>query len=105
MTAVRHHLLPLRLRLCAGMLALEVLCAGLLAASPRLHSHIHDDCAAADHVCAATLFAHGVDPLAPAPLLVAPAIAPLVGALRPAIDVVDASAALRLPPTCGPPRA
>lgn len=105
MTAVRHHLLPFRLRLCAAVLVWQVLCAGLLAASPWLHSHVHDDCAAAEHVCAATLFAHGIDPLTPAPIFATPVITPLGCALRLAAVVVDASPALRLPPTCGPPRA
>lgn len=104
MSASPHRPLPLRLRLCAAVLGFAVFCVGLAAVSPRLHSHAHHDGECASSLCAATLFAHGLVPLDPAPVLAAPV--PLTHREVPAAAtlVVDAAPALRLPPPCGPPR-
>lgn len=45
------------------MLGAAVLLLGILGASPVLHATLHADAAHADHVCAVTLFAQGVEGL------------------------------------------
>ncbi|MBA3848853.1 MAG: hypothetical protein C0502_02510 [Opitutus sp.] len=86
--------------LCAGAVWL----LGVLAISPQLHDHVHEDAAAPHHECAVTLFQHGAEnPLAFSRLSVAPAefavatLAPTDSIARPAADV-------RLQPGRGPPR-
>lgn len=41
--------------------ALTVWMLGLLAVSPELHAALHADADHADHICAITLFSHGVE--------------------------------------------
>jgi len=104
MSAEPHRPLPLRLRLCAAVLVFAVFGVGLAAVSPRLHAHAHHDGKCESTTCAATLFAHGLVPLDPAPVLAAPvrlAHRELPAAVA---RLVDAAPALRLPPPCGPPR-
>ena len=43
----------------AAALALCVLVAGWMAASPELHEHLHHDAGHADHTCLATMIASG----------------------------------------------
>ncbi|HLP00859.1 MAG TPA: hypothetical protein VK163_02450 [Opitutaceae bacterium] len=96
--------LPLRTRLCALVLAWQVFFVGLLAASPSLHALAHHDADTDAHPCAVAMFHQGVAPLAaalPAPVPNVPAFSER---LPVAVTVVRSAAALRLPPTCGPPR-
>ena len=60
----------------AGAVVLCVFVAGLMAVSPELHEHLHNDAGHADHVCLATMIAHGgCDSASIAPLLAAVCIA------------------------------
>ncbi len=104
MSAAPHHPLPLRLRLCAAVLGFAVFCVGLAAVSPRLHAHAHHDGECTSSLCAATLFAHGLVPLDPAPVLAPPVRFTHREAPAAVAQFVDAAPALRLPPPCGPPR-
>ncbi len=55
----------------AVAVALCVLAAGLLAASPELHEHVHHDAGHADHSCLVTAMAAGsFDSVSVTPLLV-----------------------------------
>jgi len=45
---------------CALLLAALVLLLAVMAACPAVHEWFHHDAGHADHVCAVTLFAHGV---------------------------------------------
>jgi hypothetical protein len=59
----------------AGVVGLCVLMAGLMAASPELHEHLHHDAGHADHTCLATMIADGgCESVSIAPLLVAACI-------------------------------
>jgi hypothetical protein len=62
--------------LLAGALALAVLWAAALTASPGLHEWVHADADHEDHDCAVTLFLSGAVGPAIAPL---PPVAPLAG--------------------------
>ncbi len=95
---------PLRTRLCALVLAWQVFFVGLLAASPALHALAHHDADSDAHPCAVALFQQGVAPLAAALPDVAPLAPAFLERLTVAVTVVRSAAALRLPPTCGPPR-
>jgi len=91
-------------RLGAALLAVHVLVVGILAVSPWLHSHVHHDCGDHEHTCAATLFAHGIDPLTTEFPSAAPARASYVTVLRLAAAIAQGTPAVRQPPSCGPPR-
>ncbi len=60
---VQRHTEPLK-RAGAGVLVALVLLLGVLQASPVAHAFLHADAGVADHECAVTLFAHGVDSVA-----------------------------------------
>jgi len=106
---MRRHAASLRTgtspvkRWTAVLCALAVWMLGLLAVSPQLHTSLHSDADHVDHVCAVTLFSHGVESavgitcVANAPVLF-PAGQCLV---QPALPV--AGSHYRLPPGCGPP--
>lgn len=104
-TAAPTALRPLRFtRGIATLCALAVWLLGVLAISPELHGHVHEDAAAPHHECAVTLFQHGAEnPLTFSGLSLAPAefaiatLAPIDAIARPAADV-------RLQPGRGPPR-
>ncbi len=104
MFADQHRPLPLRLRLCAAVLVFAVFSVGLAAVSPRLHVHAHHHGECESTTCAAALFAHGLVPLAPAPVLAAPVRFTHRQVPAAVARIVDAAPALRLPPPCGPPR-
>lgn len=87
----------------AALCALAVWLLGVLAISPQLHGHVHEDAATPHHECAVTLFQHGAEnPLTFSGLSLAPAdfavetIAPIDTIARSAVDV-------RLHPGRGPP--
>ena len=66
--------------LVTGALAVAVLWAAALAASPSLHEWVHADADHEDHECAVTLFLSGA---------VGPAIAPLPPVAPPPLPVAD----------------
>ena len=83
--------------------ALTVWLLGLLAASPELHSLLHEDAGRAGHTCAITLFREGVeDGLGAAVLVATPALFP-AGETVAVMVLPVADADVRLPPGCGPP--
>ncbi|MDB6114355.1 MAG: hypothetical protein JWQ62_1300 [Lacunisphaera sp.] len=90
-------------RWVAALLAVTIWVLGLLAVSPQLHAALHSDADHQDHVCAITLFSHGVDVAShgaaqvSAPILFASGDNPLPAALPVTGDHY------RLPPGCGPP--
>lgn len=105
MIRLHHPARPPRFaRALAGLCALSVWLLGLLALSPELHDHVHEDATAAHHECAITLFQQGAEnPLEFATLSLAPpahagtTLAPADVPARTATDV-------RLQPGRGPPR-
>jgi hypothetical protein len=65
----------------AAILAVTLLAAGLLSASPALHEYLHHD-ATSTHVCAVTLFASGhCEAAGPLPAFEAPDPLPLLAVL------------------------
>ena len=62
-------------KICLGaFLALALILAALLSASPSLHEQLHADASAAAHLCVVTLFASGhCQSATPAPVCIAPA--------------------------------
>lgn len=88
----------------AALCALAVWLVGVLAVSPDLHCHVHEDAPAPQHACAVTLFQHGAEnPLEFAALSLAPAEL-AVATLAPADAIARPIADLRLQPGRGPPR-
>lgn len=76
---------------------------GVLAASPELHGHLHDEAGEAGHTCAITLFSGGVDHASGGTeIAVNPALFP-AGDHVAAISAPRKDAEGRLPPVCGPP--
>ncbi|MBK9991515.1 MAG: hypothetical protein IPP19_12455 [Verrucomicrobia bacterium] len=59
---IQRHTAPLK-RGGAMLLVALVLLLGVLQVLPAAHECIHADADSAEHVCAVTVFAHGVDPL------------------------------------------
>lgn len=64
-----------------ALLALAVVIAALLSASPALHERLHSD-ATATHLCVVTLFASGqCEAVSAPPVLVPPEVLPLLATL------------------------
>lgn len=108
--AAVNALLPTALRPLRFMRGIAALCAlavwllGVLAASPDLHGHVHEDAPAPQHACAVTLFQHGAEnPLEFTALSLAP-VELVVATLAPADAIARPIADLRLHPGRGPPR-
>lgn len=59
---VQRHTEPLK-RCGAMLLVAVVLLLGVLQVLPVAHECLHADAGSAEHECAVTLFAHGVDPV------------------------------------------
>ncbi len=88
----------------AVVLALSLLFAGLLAASPSLHQWWHGDDATADsQVCAACLIAHGLTDSLPTQLAAMAVAFCLLFFLRPPHPVLWRQVDFRAPPDRGPP--
>ena len=88
----------------AALCALAVWLLGVLAMSPELHGHVHDDAAEPHHECAVTLFQHGAEsPLTFSGLSLAPAET-AIATLAPIDLIARAAADVRLQPGRGPPR-
>ncbi|MDR1789033.1 MAG: hypothetical protein LBR12_01515 [Opitutaceae bacterium] len=90
-------------RVFAAPLAALLLAVSTAAAAPGAHQFFHADAAEPGHVCAVTLFAHGVEEAVPPALEIAVPVAvetprQLVGG-----DAVFAAPERRLPPGRAPP--
>lgn len=97
------------LRLTAAVCACAVWLLGLFAVSPQLHGHLHhgdSDHAetSAEHVCAVTLFQHGVENPMPDAALRLAARVQFLGTLAVAPLAAPATVDVRLQPGRGPPR-
>lgn len=60
LATIHRHTVPLK-RAGASLLVVLVLMLGILAVCPELHEWFHRDAGQAEHVCAVTLFAHGIE--------------------------------------------
>lgn len=96
---------PRRTRWLAAWLALTVWALGVLAVSPELHGALHHDDGehAQAHECAVTLFAHGVETLDPAPMLLRVADARELGCVVPPHVHAWTQPHYLHRPACGPP--
>lgn len=109
MPAATSHPRPFRLptgwRLVGLGCALLVGMLSLAGASELLHDHVHEHERSAEHSCAITLFAHGVEPAATA---ATPVLCPdetVVATLRLAAAVAPPAADRPLRPGRDPPHA
>ena len=75
----------------------------LLAFAPSWHEHLHHDAHEADHGCAITLFAGGVDAAATPPPAGAPTSFRIEPALRPQPAALPVNDSRLLPPSRAPP--